>query len=72
MTISNSPENIQLEPNTIWRDVGFYIISTVVIIIFGFIGELTILSSISLLLLYILMVFIVWFQERGKEVIMFD
>jgi sodium/potassium/calcium exchanger 6 len=71
MTINNSAENIQLEPNTIWRDVGFYILSTFVVIGFGFQGELSVYSAISLLLIYVVMVIVVWFQEKDKEVSMF-
>lgn len=49
MTIFNSPEDIQLEPSSIWRDVGFYILATVSVVIFGFIGELTTLSAFIML-----------------------
>lgn len=66
MTINNSKTDIKVEFNTLWRDVGFYIISTVVIIVFAFIGELTIVSCFIMLGIYVLLVVVVWVQERMK------
>lgn len=65
MTILGAGESgVQLEPASIWRDVGFYIISTIIIIIFGAIGNLGIVAAIILLLLYALLVLCVFVQER--------
>jgi sodium/potassium/calcium exchanger 6 len=66
MTIFSSPNDIQLEANSIWRDVGFYILSTLVIIVFGVIGELTTMSAITMLACYCLLVVIVYIQEKNK------
>ena len=64
MTINNSKTDIKVEFNTLWRDVGFYIISTVVIIVFAIIGELTMVSCSIMLGIYVLLVLVVWVQER--------
>ena len=65
MTIYNSTEDIQLEANSIWRDVGMYIVATLTVIVFGIIGSLTTISAIILLCEYFLLVFIVWYQDRN-------
>ena len=67
MTIMNSPGDIQLEPNSIWRDVGFYIVATISVIVFAFIGELTVVSACVMLAEYLCLVILVYWQERGKE-----
>lgn len=59
LTIKNSKEDIQLEPSSIWRDVGFYILATLSVVLFAVIGELTILTAIIMLLEYVLMVVVV-------------
>ena len=66
MTIFNSSEDIQLEANSIWRDVGIYIIATLTVILFGIIGSLTYISAIILLGEYILLVLIVFYQDRNS------
>jgi Ca2+/Na+ antiporter len=60
MTINNSPNDIQLEPNSIWRDVGFYILATLSVIGFAVIGELTPVSACIMLGEYVLLVLLVW------------
>lgn len=67
MTINNSTSDIQLQPNSIWRDVGIYIIATLTVIVFGVIGELNTVSAVVMLLEYVLLVAIVWYQERSKK-----
>lgn len=64
MTIFNSPNDIQLEVNSIWRDVGMYIIATLTVILFGFIGTLTMVSAIVMLAEYVLLVLIVYYQDK--------
>ena len=61
MTINNSTESIELDANTIWRDVGFYILSTIIMIGFAIHGILSIYSAIALILVYFVMVAVVWF-----------
>lgn len=67
MTIRNSKENIQLEPASIWRDVGFYIIATISVIVFAIIGNLSIISAIIMLTEYALLVLVVGLQEFLKK-----
>jgi sodium/potassium/calcium exchanger 6 len=66
-TIRNTTIEIQLEPSSIYRDVGFYIVATLLTIIFGIIGKLTILSAILMLALYLLLVVVVYIQEKISE-----
>lgn len=61
MTIMSSPNEIQLEPNSIWRDIGFFILATITVIIFAFIGELTVVSALVMLGEYFILVILVWF-----------
>lgn len=67
MTIKNSKEDIQLEPASIWRDVGFYIIATLSVIIFAIIGDLSTISAIIMLLEYAMLVLLVGLQEYFKK-----
>lgn len=67
MTINNSPDDIQLEANSIWRDVGFYILATLSVIFFAFLGELTPVSACFMLGQYVLLVILVWYQSRGDK-----
>lgn len=66
MTIKNSEKAIQLDSNIIWRDVGFYIISTVLVISFAVYGQLSVLSACALLAVYVIMVIVVYIQEKSK------
>lgn len=68
VTILSSDKNIKLDPTLIWREVGFYILSTLVIIIFAIIGTLDIFSAILMLSLYVTMVLVVFIQDRIKKV----
>lgn len=65
MTILGAGESgVQLEPASIWRDVGFYIVSTILIIIFGAVGNLGIIAAVVLLILYVLLVLCVFITEK--------
>ena len=68
VTILSSDKSIKLDPTLIWREVGFYILSTLVIIIFAIIGTLNIFSAILMLSLYVTMVLVVFIQDRIKKV----
>jgi len=46
----------------VYRDISFYILATLSIIIFGIHGEINLTSAIVLLTLYVLQVIIVLFQ----------
>ena len=64
ITIFLSETDIQLEPSSIWRDVGLYIIATLTILVFAMIGTLTWVSAVILILQYIMLIVIVIVQER--------
>ena len=55
-----------MEPVHFWRNVGFQIISIFVIMVFGVIGQISYFSSISLTVLYLILVSLVYYQERDK------
>jgi len=61
MTIANSPGDVKVDPNIIWRDVGFYIVSTCTLIIFALIGELTLVSISIMFGIYLSLVLTVWY-----------
>jgi Ca2+/Na+ antiporter len=68
LTIQSSASDIQLEPMSIWRDVGIYIVATVSVIVFGLIGELTSISAAVMLCEYAMLVLIVYVDEKRNEV----
>lgn len=59
ITIINAKTGVQLEEMSIWRDVGFYILATIVMIIFGAFGTLHLYDGVILLSLYIVLVILV-------------
>ncbi|CAD8070686.1 unnamed protein product [Paramecium sonneborni] len=61
-----SKSQIKMDPVHFWRNVGFQIISIFVIMVFGVIGQISYFSSISLTILYLILVFLVYYQERDK------
>ncbi|CAD8189055.1 unnamed protein product [Paramecium octaurelia] len=61
-----SKSQIKMEPVHFWRNVGFQIISIFVIMVFGVIGQISYFSSISLTVLYLILVSLVYYQERDK------
>lgn len=66
LTIRNSPQEIRVDASTFYRDIGMYIVATVTTIVFAWIGELTITTSIIFLLEYAGLVVIVYFQDRAE------
>lgn len=64
VTILVSPVEIQLTAASFWRDIGLYIVAGLMIIAFGIYGELTWWSSILMLLLYLVLVLVVFLQEK--------
>lgn len=65
LTITNSHQ-VQLEPALVWRDLGCYILATVTVVGFSFIGELSCVSAVVLLSEYALLVVLVLVMERSK------
>lgn len=45
----------------IWRDILFYIIATIIVLIYGILGEFSLIDSTFLLIIYIILVIIVLF-----------
>ena len=66
-TILGSPIPIVVEPNTIYRDMVFYILATLLVIACGLYQNLTWWTSVIMLLLYILLVIVVWHQDRLQK-----
>ena len=56
MTIDASPVPITLATETVYRDIIFYIIGTLMVIAFAFFGKLTWWTSVLMLLLYVALV----------------
>ena len=67
LTIFDSKEDIQLNKNTVYRDIGFYILSTFNMVVFGIIGELTVITSLILLIQYVILVVIVYYTDSNEE-----
>lgn len=59
MTILNSTEEIKVPKALIYRDILVYIIASILIICIGIYGELNVMNSTLLLVLYVLLVIIV-------------
>ena len=59
----NRKDYLKFDSSIIYRDVSFYILATLVIIGFGVYGEISILTAIILLGLYVLQVVVVLIQQ---------
>lgn len=64
LAIKSSTTEITVDKSTIYRDVGFYILSTVVTIIFGIMGKIYFWCAIIFLVIYIAMVLVVYAQDK--------
>ena len=51
----------------IFRDISFYIVATLCIIVFGIFGEINLVSAIILLSLYVAQVIVVLYQQYKKS-----
>jgi Ca2+/Na+ antiporter len=67
ITIKNVGSSVQLEATLFWRDIGFYVIATTGIIVFGLIGKLTYISAILMLLLYVALVLVVSLTDNKND-----
>jgi len=67
MCILKEGKPIQFDSMIIYRDVGFYIISTVTTIIFAVFGEINVIEAVVLLLLYVALVMVVVIQEKCEK-----
>ncbi|CAD8059397.1 unnamed protein product [Paramecium sonneborni] len=64
ITIINSQTYIVMKSYFIWRDILFYIFATIVVIIYGIIGELSLIDSSFLLIIYFILIIVVIFQDK--------
>lgn len=62
-TIIFSPSKIVVQKSLIFRDIGFYILATLLTILIAYQGEITWVSSLGLLLLYGVYVMVVVIQD---------
>jgi len=67
LTIRSSSTIIIVTKSTIYRDIGLYILSTIVIIIFAATNYIYWYSAVILLLIYVALVIIVYFQGKMKR-----
>jgi len=65
--LSSSNIPIIVDKNTIYRDMPYYIIATVFVIICGAIGHLNVWTSCIMLAIYIALVFTVYIQDNIKD-----
>lgn len=52
---------------SIYRDVGLYIVATLTTLAFAIVGELTWYSSVIFLCIYLLLVIIVYIQDKMES-----
>ena len=58
--------DIHYDRHIVYRDLSFYILATLMTFVFGIIGKITWVSSLCLLLIYVLQVSVVIWQDRKK------
>ena len=62
--ILNSPKKIKVHKSVIYRDVGFYIIATIYLIIVAYYKKITFSNSMGMILLYMIYVIVVLIQDK--------
>ena len=67
ISMVNSKEVMIYDKMIIYRDIGFYILSTVVILVFALISNIEWWSAVILLLIYVAMVLVVYFMEKCQK-----
>lgn len=67
LTIRAAPGDLILEKETVYRDLVFYIIATLMVIGFALYGKLTWWTSALMLLLYVALVVVVMISEKKDE-----
>ena len=65
--IFQSEETIVFDKMIIYRDIGIYLLATIVTIVFAVIGSITWISSVILLLIYVLLVLVVVVEEKMNK-----
>ena len=64
ITIINSQTYIVMKSYFIWRDILFYILATIIVIIYGILGEFSLIDSSIILIIYNILVIVVIFQDK--------
>lgn len=64
MTIKSSNEEIVLDKAIVYRDIGFYIVATLVTLVFAVMGNITYISAGVLLFIYCALVVVVMVQDQ--------
>ena len=67
VVIFSADKPIHLLGKTLLRDIGFYIISLLILLTASFIGELNIIIGVSFLALYVIYVIYVVIQDKVEE-----
>ena len=65
-TINSTKKLIIIDESTVNRDVLFYIAGILLIVVCGIWGYLTWWTSVIMLFIYALLVFVVWYQDKVK------
>lgn len=66
-TIILSPVKIVVSKSVIFRDIGFYILATLLTLFMAYRGEISEHSSLFMLFLYLVYVLVVVIQDRYEE-----
>ena len=66
LTVRSTEDEIVLAKDTVYRDIVFYLIATVMVIVFAIYGKLTWWTSVLMLLLYVLLVLVVVIKDKMK------
>ena len=67
LTIFNSPKDIKINKSLIYRDITIYLFASLMIILIGIYGKLTVFNTTMLLVLYIILVVIVIVQDKLEK-----
>ena len=67
LTIKKAETDIIVDKSTIYRDVGFYILGTGLVMFFAVWGEIPWWGAMSMLLLYLLLVIVTYIQDKMES-----
>ena len=67
LTILSSPIAIVVDKSTIYRDIGFYLLSTLVTLWFAFLGKIYWWCALIFLIIYVMLVIVVFIQDKINQ-----
>ena len=67
LTILSSPIAIVVDKSTIYRDVGFYLLSTLVTLWFAVLGKIYWWCALIFLVIYVMLVIVVFIQDKINQ-----